>query len=265
MTILYYIYVFIVGLVVGSFLNVCISRLPEGKSILSPPSHCTSCGSRLKPLELIPILSYLFLKAKCKHCGERISIKYPLIEFLTGIVFVILFWRFGLTIDFIASIFLISILIAVFFIDIEHLIIPDELVITGLVGGVLLLIYIIFTSNPVFEDSTWLGHLLGLLPGSGLLFLVALIGLLLYKSDDVMGMGDVKIFAPIGIFLGWKLCIFAMMASVIFAGLFSVTLMIFGLKKRKDTIPFGPFIVTGAFIALLWGNQLIQWYLSTYY
>jgi leader peptidase (prepilin peptidase) / N-methyltransferase len=228
MIIVFYILVFLFGLIIGSFLNVCIYRLSKGESILSSP------------------------------------FRFPLIELLTAIIFISLFWRYGLSINFIASIFLISVLIAVFFIDIDSLIIPDELVITGLAGGVLLILYILLTSKPVFEESSWLGHLMGILPGSGLLFLVALIGLLIYKSDEVIGMGDVKIFLPIGLFLGLKLCIFAMMSSVIFAGLFSIVLIVTGLKKRRDTIPFGPFIVTGTFIALLCGNQVVQWYLSIY-
>ena len=255
-------YVFIIGLIIGSFLNVCISRLPKGESVLYPPSHCTTCGNKLKPIELIPVLSYIMLKAKCKNCNEKISIRYPIIEVLTAIVYAIIFSRFGLSINFFAALFLMTILIVVFFIDLDHQIIPDELVITGLVGSVALILYIVFTSQPVFEEASWLAHLLGALPGSGLLFLVALIGLVIFKSEEVMGMGDVKIFLPIGIFLGWKLCIFTMLISIVLAGLISIALVIFRLKKRKDTIPFGPFIVAGTFVALIWGNQILHWYIG---
>jgi leader peptidase (prepilin peptidase)/N-methyltransferase len=108
-----------------------------------------------------------------------------------------------------------------------------------------------------------LAHLLGILPGSGILFFVALIGLIIYKSDEAMGMGDVKIFAPIGIFLGWKLCFLALLISIVFAGVFSLLLILTGVKKRKDTIPFGPFIVAGTFVTMMWGTEILNWYIHS--
>ncbi len=263
MIIVFYVLVFLVGMITGSFLNVCIYRIPREESIVFPPSHCTSCGKVLKPIELVPILSFIFLRGKCRYCGAKISIRYPLIEILTAVIFALLFNTFGFSPDLFASAFLMSILIAVFFIDIDHRIIPNGLVLTGLIGGIIIMFYNAFTNQAIFNESSWLAHLLGILPGSGILFFVALIGLIIYKSDEAMGMGDVKIFAPIGIFLGWKLCFLALLISIVFAGVFSLLLILTGVKKRKDTIPFGPFIVAGTFVTMMWGTEILNWYIHS--
>ncbi len=253
--------IFVFGIIIGSFLNVCIYRLPREESVVNPPSHCTSCGNRLGVLDLVPVFSYLFLRGKCRHCGAKISPRYPLIEALTGAIFVILFLRFGLSIELAASIFLMAILIPVFFIDLEHQIVPDELVIVGMVGAVIFTGYNFFNPVELFGESVWWNRLLGLIPGTGFLLFVAIIGYVIYKTD-AMGMGDVKLFAPIGIFLGWKLCLLTLLLSVFVAGVISIFLMILGKKSRKDAIPFGPFIVIGTFISLMWGTQLLQWYIN---
>lgn len=254
-------FVFLLGLIIGSFINVCIYRIPLGKSIVAPPSACTSCGKRLTAPDLIPVLSYVFLRGRCRHCGAPISSRYPLIELLTAVVFTALFLEFGFTIHFIAFIFLMTILIAVFFIDIDHRIIPDGLVIAGIIGGVALLVYNIFKPmTEIFGDDKWWTPVVGFFSGSGFLLLVALLGLLIYKTDDAMGMGDVKLMAPIGLFLGWKLCLAALFISVLLAGFTSLSLILFGIKKKKDTIPFGPFIVTGTFVTIMWGWDILNWY-----
>jgi leader peptidase (prepilin peptidase) / N-methyltransferase len=262
MMILFYIYIFILGLLIGSFLNVCIYRIPKEESIINPPSHCTNCGARLTPLDLVPVFSFLVLRGKCRYCGIKISKRYPAIELLTALTFVVLFNKYSLSIDFLAAAFLISILITVFFIDLEHKIIPDGLVITGLVGGLLLIVYNLFKPVQIFGDRAWWTPLAGILPGSGFLFLVALIGIIIYKTDDAMGMGDVKIFAPIGIFLGWKMTIVALLLSIFLGGISSLILLCTGVKERKSTIPFGPFIVVGTFITLMWGWDIVSWYIS---
>lgn len=258
----YYIIIFVFGLLIGSFLNVCIFRIPQEKSIAFPPSHCQSCGTRLKPLDLVPVFSYLFLKGRCRYCGTGISARYPLIELLTGFIFIMLFKRFNLTFDFVLYSYLMSILIIVLFIDLDHKIIPDELVVSGLIGAAVTVVYNIFFPMPIYGSSSWWAPLLGVIPGSGFLFLIAVIGFAIYKTDDAMGMGDVKIFAPIGIFLGWKMCTIALLASILLGGIFSLFLMTVNIKKRKDTIPFGPFIVIGTFITLLWGGNILNWYIS---
>lgn len=256
-----YVIIFIFGLIFGSFLNVCIYRIPLGKSIVSPSSACTGCGNRLTALDLVPVLSYVFLKGHCRHCGANISPRYPLIELLTAVIYTVLFLKYGFTIPFIAFVFLMSILIAVFFIDIDHRIIPDELVIAGIIGGVILLVYNYFKPLvEIFGDDRWWTPVAGFFSGSGFLLLVALLGLFIYKSDEAMGMGDVKLMAPIGLFLGWKLCLEALFISVVLAGFISVLLILLRIKNKKDTIPFGPFIVTGTFLTIMWGWDILNWY-----
>jgi len=259
---IYAIYVFVLGLLIGSFLNVCIYRIPIEQSIVKPPSHCMSCGERLKILDLIPVFSYLFLKGRCRHCKEKFSPRYLFVELITAVVFVVLLMKYYNPVEFIASIFLMSILIVVLFIDFDHMIIPNGVVITGLVGGAVLVIYNIFFTTKIFGEAHWWGHLLGILPGTGFLLLTFVISLIIYKSDEGMGMGDVKIFAPIGIFLGWKLCLVALFFSVVSGGVISIILLITKIKGRKDAIPFGPYIVLGTFITLLFGREILKLYLG---
>ncbi|MCR4434242.1 MAG: prepilin peptidase [Clostridiales bacterium] len=253
------------GLIIGSFLNVCIYRIPLGESVVEPPSHCTNCGTRLKPVDLVPVLSFMFLKGKCRYCGAKVSARYPAVELITALVFMLLFSRYGLTVDFLAAIYLMSILIAVFFIDMDHKIIPDGLVLAGLAGGVLLTAYNIFNRVGIYGDRNWWNPLLGGVAGSGFLFLVALIGALAYKTDEAMGMGDVKIFLPIGMFLGWRMTVIALLLSIFAGGIASLFLILTRKKERRGTIPFGPFIATGTFMALMWGWDLLGWYVFRFY
>lgn len=256
--------VLIFGLIIGSFLNVCIYRIPLGESIVAPPSHCPNCGTRLKPLDLIPLVSYLISRARCGYCGLKISPRYFLVELITGIVTIALFVKYGLTVDFAAFLFLTYILIAVFFIDLDHLIIPDELVIVGIIGGGILFVYSLFLPFQIYADAYWWNPLLGLVSGSGFLFCVTLIGGALYKSDDVMGMGDVKLFVPIGLFLGWRMTLLALFISVILGGMSSLILILLGKANRKSMIPFGPFIVSAVFITIMWGWDILNWYLGLF-
>lgn len=256
--------ILIFGIIIGSFLNVCIYRIPQGESIVSPPSHCPSCNTRLKPLDLIPLISYLICCGKCRYCDRKISPRYFLVEILTGIVSLALFYKYGLTVDFAAFLFLMYILLAVFFIDLDHQIIPNELVIVGLLGGVILFAYNLFLPFQIYADHLWWNPLLGLVVGSGFLLGVSLIGLALYKGDEVMGMGDVKLFAPIGLFLGWRMTLLALFASVVLGGMSSLLLILLGKATRKSMIPFGPFIVIGVFITIMWGWDIVRWYVNIY-
>jgi len=257
-----YVYVILLGLIIGSFVNVLIYRIPRKKSIVIQPSSCTSCGHRLTAVDLVPVFSYIFLRGRCRHCGERISPRYPLIELLTAAVFIMLFVKYGFTVPFFAFAYLMMILIAVFFIDIEYKIIPNGLVLAAMAGGLLLFIYNMIHPVPeVFGDDKWWTPVAGMLPGSGFLLLVAVLGSLIYGTE-AMGMGDVKLMAPIGLFLGWKLCITALVSSVMLGGIISLVLMLLGIKKRKDTVAFGPFIVIGTFAAIMWGWELVEWFLN---
>jgi len=239
---------FIIGIIIGSFLNVVIYRLPKNKSIVSPPSSCGSCGHRLSALDLVPVVSYIFLEGKCRHCGERISIRYPLVELLTGGLFALLFWRFGLSFDFVRFAVLSCILVSAAFIDIDHRIIPDKLNLFGIVTG---LVFIFLPDSLTIKNA-----LLGLVVGGGLLLLVAVI------SRGAMGGGDIKLFAVIGLFLGLEKTIVALFLTFLLGGIAGIILVATKIKSRKDYIPFGPFIGIGAFIAIMWYNQLIIYYLK---
>ncbi|MGI6778179.1 MAG: prepilin peptidase [Acetivibrionales bacterium] len=259
-----HLFVIAFGLITGSFLNVCIYRIPEGESIIKPSSHCIKCGKKLKAADLIPVFSYLLLRGKCRYCKVDISPRYVLVEIVTAAVFLLLFIKYGLSMDFIAMAYLMAILIAVFFIDLRHKIIPNELVAAGLIGSVPVIAYNIFEPLKIYSDARWWAPLLGILPGCGFLFMVASAGFLLYGSDDAMGMGDVKIFAPIGLFLGWKMCIIALLLSIITGGVSGIILVAAKVKGRRDTIPFGPFIVLGTLIAIMWGENILGWYLDSF-
>ncbi len=240
--------IIMIGIIIGSFLNVVIYRLPINKSIVFPPSACGSCGHRLGPIDLVPVLSFIFLKGKCRHCGERISARYPLVELFTGGIFALLFWRYGISVDFIKYATLSCVLISAGFIDIDHRIIPDKLNLFGFITGIIFL----FIPNSISIKSS----LLGFLVGGGFLFIVALV------SRGAMGGGDIKLFAVIGLFLGMEKTLLALFLTFLLGGVVGIILIATKLKTRKDYIPFGPFISIGAFIAIMWYNNLIMYYFN---
>ncbi|HHY65045.1 MAG TPA: prepilin peptidase [Clostridiaceae bacterium] len=257
------VFIFLTGLCTGSFLNVCIYRIPAGKSIISPPSACPECGERIKFSDMIPVVSYILLKGKCRNCKASISLRYPAVELLTAVIWFVTYLRYGLTVETAGLILLFSILIAVFFIDLDHMIIPNGLVLTGLAGGAAVFLYHVFIKPfGLYGSTSWYTPLIGMVSSSGILFLIALIGLIIYKNDGAMGMGDVKIFMPIGLFLGWKLSLLTLVLSVFLGGITSLVLLILKIKDRKSAIPFGPFIVTASLFSALYGNELIRWYLQ---
>lgn len=252
--------VFLLGLCVGSFLNVCIWRIPQQKSVIFPRSSCPKCGTRLKPGDMMPVLSYFMLRGKCRYCGERISAQYPLVEILTGVVYLVIYLKYGISVETVSLFYLFSILITVLFIDLKHMIIPNGLVLLAMAGGMLPVIYNLFVPFLLYQPSKWYTPLVGMFSASGILFVVALVGLLVYGNDGAMGMGDVKLFIPIGMFLGWKLALLALFLSVMLGGVTSIILLIVKTVDRKTAIPFGPFIVAGTFIAALSGYDILSWY-----
>lgn len=263
MTLFIGIFIFITGLIFGSFFNVCIYRLPEGKSIATPPSACPACGHRLGFFDLFPVVSWIFLGGKCRYCKARVSPRYLLVELLTGAIWFLVYLRFDLTIEMLAVLFLASILIIVFFIDLDHMIIPDELVIAGLVVGFLLFVYNIFVPVALYSPAKWFTPLIGMVSASGILFVIAIIGLLIYKDDGAMGMGDVKIFLPIGLILGWKTALLSLFCAIILGGVVAAVLMILKIRDRKSAIPFGPFIIIATIACALYGDTIVQWYTRT--
>lgn len=250
------IYVFIVGMIFGSFFNVCIFRIPEKQSISNPPSHCPNCDTRLKPIDLIPVFSYLLSGRRCRYCEDKISSRYALVEILTGILFLTVFNKFLLDISLIYYLVLISLLIIITFIDFDHYIIPDGLLILGSVFAIVF--------NLIFKVITIKESLLGsLICGGGVLALIYLIEFLVKK--EVMGGGDIKLFAMLGLFLGVKNSLLVALISVYVGAIFGIISIIYSKIKKKEfnsMIPYGPFISIAAFIVILYGDEIINWYMN---
>jgi len=247
-------FAFAFGAVMGSFANVVIHRLPQGLSIVAPGSRCPSCGSPIRWYDNIPIVSYLVLRARCRHCGTAISIRYPLVETLTGLLYAGLVWRIGVVpMTFVLALFCWA-LVTVSFIDLDHRIIPDVISIPGTVLG-LAAGFLPGFPRPV--DSV-----IGAAAGGGFLFLI----LFAYEKimkDEGMGMGDVKLIAMIGAFLGWQ----ALPVTILVASLTGTVAGIgFAVARkepvRKFPVPFGPFLAFGAVVHLFFGVEIILWYLG---
>ncbi|KXG76026.1 Type 4 prepilin-like proteins leader peptide-processing enzyme [Fervidicola ferrireducens] len=236
----------LLGLFIGSFLNVVIYRLPRGETIIWGRSRCPACGRVLAWRDLVPVASYLVLRGRCRYCGERISPRYVAVELLTGVVFAVLFWHFGLSASLLKYLFLSCILIAASFIDLEHYVIPDRLLLAGLLGAAVLW--------PLAGDVEIWYSLIGSVVAGGFLLAVAV------ASKGGMGMGDVKLAAVTGIYLGWPKAVLALFFATVSGGLVAVLLLILGVKGKKDAIPFGPFIAVGTLASVLWGMPVIDWY-----
>lgn len=250
---IYPLFVFVFGMIVGSFLNVCICRIPKNESIVSPPSHCPLCSYQIRWYDNIPVLSYLILRGKCRGCGTHISLQYPLVELLNGILALFLFLRFGPTLVFAALFLFCSALVVITFIDIEHQIIPDEISLSGIIAGFVLSFFL--------QGHTWLNSLLGILLGGGSLLLVAYTYQRLTGKEG-MGGGDIKLLAMMGAFLGWKSVPFIIFTSSLAGSLIGVSIMLFQKKDSKLAIPFGPYLAFGAVLYIFCGKALIRWYLG---
>ncbi|HHU79120.1 MAG TPA: prepilin peptidase [Clostridiales bacterium] len=245
----------IAGLLMGSFFNVCIYRVPRDQSIVKPASRCTSCGTRLAWRDLMPVISWVSLGGKCRYCKSPISYRYTLVELLTGLIFVVLYLKFGISGSFLTYAILCSILIIATLIDLDFQIIPDGLVLTGAIFALLLI--------PAGLSVHWKDALLGMLAGGGTFLLIALLSSWILKKEG-MGGGDIKLMGMIGLFIGWKLTALSILLSIYAGGIIGGLLMLLRKKKRGDAIPYGPFIAAGTVIAILYGNDLIQWYILTF-
>jgi leader peptidase (prepilin peptidase)/N-methyltransferase len=241
------------GMVVGSFLNVCICRMPKGESVVSPPSHCPHCNYCIRWYDNIPLVSYLLLCGKCRGCGMHISPQYPLVELLNGLLTLALFLRFGPTLPFLVLCLFCSALVVITFIDLEHQIIPDEISLPGIVLG--------FIFSFFLPGHSWLNSLLGILLGGGSLLLVAY-GYQWLTGKEGMGGGDIKLLAMMGAFLGWKSVLFIIFASSLVGSLVGITIMLVQKKDSKLAIPFGPYLAFGAVLYIFYGRQIIHWYLN---
>ena len=244
----------IFGLILGSFLNVCIHRIPLMESIVFPPSKCPHCGTKIRFYDNIPMISYILLSGRCRSCREPISIRYPLVEVITGLLSMALFIRYGLGLKYLLLLAYSASLVIISFIDLRHQIIPDIISLPGILLG--LIVVSIFHLN----NLTWLDSLTGILAGGGSLFLVGFI----FKSirgKEGMGMGDVKLLAMIGAWMGWRSLPYVILISSLAGTLIGGSALLFAGRKFSEKIPFGPFLVLGSLSYLFFKTELQSlWY-----
>lgn len=250
--------VFLLGIIIGSFLNVCIYRIPEGLSIVKPRSRCGTCGHELGTLDLVPLLSYIFLRGKCRYCKSHIALRYPIIEALTGFLYVVVYLAFGYSLSTLVGWILFSILIVALMTDIDHMIIPDKLIIFGLVVGLAVSILQVFRPLMIFRTAWHFSGFAGGAATGGILLLIAIISMFFYGEEGGMGMGDVKLFVVIGLLSGLKVALMSLWLSFIIGGLAGVVLILVFKKNRKMAIPFGPAIVIATMISVLFYSPIIQ-------
>jgi len=242
----------IFGALVGSFLNVCICRLPKEESIIWPGSHCPHCKKPIRPYDNIPVVSYILLKGKCRFCHRPISFQYPLVEGISAFSSLVLFMRFGPSLSYLFYFLFVASLIVITVIDLYHQIIPDVISLPGIGVGLI--------ASLMIPQITLLNSLTGILFGSGSLFLVSAYYEWLLKKEG-MGLGDAKLLAMIGAFLGWKAVILTILLSSLIGSIIGIMVMVLKGKDFKYAIPFGPFLSFGAVIALFYQNEIISWYL----
>ena len=247
--------IFIFGICFGSFFNVLIYRLPLEKSLIKPGSHCPLCNTTIKFYDNIPILSFFLLGGKCRACKANIALRYPLVEALTGLLLVLAFFHFGFTIRGFETALLTLLFIPIFFIDLEHRIIPNQLDLPWIaIGLAMSLIPGAFVG--------WLGSIIGIAVGGGLFFAVLWLGEILFKKE-AMGFGDVKFAAMIGAFLGAKNLLLILVLSSFLGSVVGISLIIFSKKRKASTaVPFGPFLVVAAVITIYYGAEIIRAYLE---
>lgn len=244
--------VLVFGVVIGSFLNVCIYRIPNEESISYPPSHCSSCKHKLSFFELVPILSYIFLGGKCKQCHSYISIQYPIIEALNGIIYILIFYKYGLTISFFKYCIFASLLIVIGMIDYKTQYVYRSTTIFGIITAIGILIIQYFVNGESFINSI-LGGVIGFL----------IIGLIVFITKG-MGEGDIEIAIVCGLFLGIKGILLTLFLAVIFGGIIGIFIVSLKLKELKDKIAFGPFLAVAGVISALFSNEIISMYLKLY-
>ena len=239
--------VFLLGLALGSFSNVCIYRLPRKESVVFPGSHCTACNTPIRALDNIPVLSYLILGGKCRNCQESISAVYPAIELVTACLLTAVAARFGFTWEALIYGVVAFFLVIITVIDIQHQIIPDRITLPGIVFGFAAGSYLVGIWDSLF----------GFLLGGGLFYLLAIL------SRGGMGGGDIKFIAAAGALLGWQKVLLVIVAGAVLGSVIGLILMAARKKGRKSLIPFGPFLAVGTLIAIFWGDAIIDYYLTT--
>ena len=267
----------LLGLLIGSFLNVCIHRLPRRESVVFPRSHCPQCGNPIRPYDNIPIFSFLLLRGRCRLCKNRISFQYPLVELLSGLAFYGcgLEWRFAPA-TYVNSLFL-SIIIILIFVDYHHQILPNILTLPGIALGILVsplqsrtLFYDLLSLKtasilPVADSEAylpWVSSILGAIVGGGILFMVGLAYEIARKKQG-LGMGDVKMMAMVGAFVGWRLALMTVFAGSLLGSLAGIFLIIFRGKNMQSKLAFGTFLGVGSALSLFYGFPFLRWYLNS--
>jgi leader peptidase (prepilin peptidase) / N-methyltransferase len=238
----------VAGLLVGSFLNVVIARVPEKRSLVRPGSACLGCGAAIGWYDNIPILSFVALRGCCRACAAPIPWRYPMVEAVTATLFVAAAIAFGPTLDAVVAAALLAGLVALTAIDLERQILPDVITLPGILAGVL--------ASLATGRVPWHESLLGVAVGGGVFLVIIL------ASGGGMGAGDMKLGAMLGAFLGWKVVLLSVFVAVVGGGVLSVALIASGIRGRKDPIPFGPFLAAGGAAGLFWGERVMRWYLS---
>jgi leader peptidase (prepilin peptidase)/N-methyltransferase len=242
------------GLMIGSFLNVCIYRLPKRESVVWPASHCTVCDRPLAWFENIPVLSWLALRGRCRTCGKRISAVYPLVELTTGAVFAGGAIIYGLSPLLFVRLTFACALIVLFVIDLQHRILPNAITLPGIVAGLV---------ASLFLPPGWLSSAIGIVAGGGILFAIAEAYYRL-RGIEGLGMGDVKMLAMIGAVLGWPLMLLTLVLASFAGSLVGVGLMVSGRGGMQAALPFGTFLALGALVAAVAGDPILSWYLAFY-
>ena len=246
------VYSALLGLILGSFVNVCIYRIPLKKSIVFPPSSCPNCGEKIRFYDNIPLISYVLLLGKCRHCRNPLAWHYPFVEAVTGLLSLALFIKYGLSYQYILYLIFTTSLVAISFIDLQHQIIPDVISLPGIVAGL--------AASFLPGDISWLDSLIGIIAGGGSLYLVAVV----YEritGKEGMGGGDIKLLAMIGAWLGWMSLHFIILISS-FAGVaVGVPCLLLGGKGLRVRIPFGPFLALGALLFFFFSHDIMNWYL----
>lgn len=244
----YTVTVFIFGLVFGSFFNVVGLRVPIKESIVRPPSHCPNCQRQLTALDLVPVLSYIWLGGKCRSCGQKISWIYPLMELITGVLFAFAYWKLGLTVEFFVAILLISLLVIIVVSDFAYMLIPDKVL--------LLFLPLLFIGRVLSPLTPWWDSALGAVVGFGILYSIAVL------SKGGMGGGDIKLFFLLGLVLGTLNTLLTLFIAAVIGMVVGIIVLKARQQGRKTPIPFGPSIAIAAIVVYFYGDALMNWYLG---
>jgi len=239
-----------VGAIIGSFLNVCIWRIPREESIVFPASHCPVCSHPIRFFDNIPIISWLILRGRCRDCGASISPRYPLVEALTAVLAVLLYWKYGFSLQFLCAFLFTAALIVITFIDIDYQIIPDVI---SLPGIPLCFLAAVFVMGVPFLES-----LIGILVGGGILYVIA-VGYEWITKREGMGGGDIKLLAMLGAFFGWKSLLFIVLCSSLTGAVVGMTAMVIQGQDMKYAVPFGPFLALGAVAYFFFGDAFLRY------